>query len=233
MQHELFPAAEKDVYAELVKAEQKAAALFAHIETTGMVQPGKTEKELNAEIYALARDMFGVKKHWHKRIVRAGKNTLEPYRENPPNLVLQEDDILFFDFGPVFEQWEADFGRTYVIGHNPDKLRLAHDVKSAWHACKQWFDAQPEVTGAALYAQAVAEAQRLGWEFGANIAGHLIGKFPHEKLDPRQRDNYICAANKQSMALPDKSGKLRHWILEIHLVDREKQIGGFFEQLLV
>lgn len=27
-------------------------------------------------------------------------------------------------------------------------------------------------------------------------------------------------------------GEKRHWILEIHLVDREKEIGAFYEQLL-
>jgi hypothetical protein len=27
------------------------------------------------------------------------------------------------------------------------------------------------------------------------------------------------------------NGAVRHWILEIHLVDRERQIGGFLEQL--
>ena len=31
---------------------------------------------------------------------------------------------------------------------------------------------------------------------------------------------------------PDKGGNPRDWILEIHYVDRDKKIGGFFEQLL-
>ena len=31
---------------------------------------------------------------------------------------------------------------------------------------------------------------------------------------------------------PDKAGKSRDWILEIHYVDKSKKIGGFFEQLL-
>ena len=30
----------------------------------------------------------------------------------------------------------------------------------------------------------------------------------------------------------DKENRVRNWILEIHFVDEEKQIGGFFEQLL-
>jgi len=34
------------------------------------------------------------------------------------------------------------------------------------------------------------------------------------------------------MFAPDTNGMKRNWILEIHFVDREKQIGGFFEQLL-
>jgi hypothetical protein len=31
---------------------------------------------------------------------------------------------LFFDFGPIFEDWEADFGRTFVIGNDPIKHKL-------------------------------------------------------------------------------------------------------------
>jgi Xaa-Pro dipeptidase len=46
-----------------------------------------------------------------------------PYAHNPENITLQADDILFFDFGPVFEKWEADVGRTYVIGQNELKIK--------------------------------------------------------------------------------------------------------------
>jgi len=30
----------------------------------------------------------------------------------------------------------------------------------------------------------------------------------------------------------DENGQQRHWILEIHFVDREHEIGGFYEELL-
>jgi Xaa-Pro dipeptidase len=30
----------------------------------------------------------------------------------------------------------------------------------------------------------------------------------------------------------DAQGRKRHWIFEIHFVDRAKQIGGFYEELL-
>lgn len=233
MQSSLFPEPEKDAFHELCKAEQKAGQLFEEIEHRGLMVAGKSEKTLNKEIYDLAKEMFGVTKHWHKRIVRAGKNTLEPYRENPPDLILQEDDIVFFDFGPVFEEWEADFGRTYVLGNNPDKLRLKADVETVWNHCRDWFFAQPQpVIPADLYAKAVKTANEYGWSFGAHIAGHIVGHFPHEKLDPDQRDHYIQGSNHKPMSDPDRGGKKRHWILEIHLVDREKEVGAFFEQLL-
>lgn len=75
-----------------------------------------------------------------------------------------EDDIVFSDFGPVFEEWRADFGRTYVLGNDPLKLRIREETEEAWY--------------------------------------------------------------------PDKNGRPRDWILEIHFVDEVRECGGFFEQLL-
>ena len=67
----------------LIEAEKKAAFLFDKISSNGLITPGKSEKQLNSEIFNLAYELFGIKKYWHKRIVRAGKNTLKPYKENP------------------------------------------------------------------------------------------------------------------------------------------------------
>jgi Xaa-Pro dipeptidase len=62
---------------------------------------------LNEDVYPLAKEMYGITIYWHKRVVRAGKNTLLPYDENPPDLMIGDDDILFLDLGRVFEKWEA------------------------------------------------------------------------------------------------------------------------------
>lgn len=217
----------------LIEAEAKALHLFNEIEEHGLIRPGITEKELNKDIYALAKNMYGISKYWHKRIVRAGKNTLQPYSQNPPDLTIAEDDILFLDFGPIFEAWEADFGRTYVLGNDPRKLKLKHDIEEAWQRARDWYFTHNSVTGAELYNHVASMANDYGWTFGANMAGHLIGKFPHEKLNPGQKHNYIHPQNHQDMFAPDKSGQKREWILEIHFIDQEREIGGFFEQLLV
>ncbi len=216
----------------LEEAEEKAVLLFKTIEQQGLLVAGKTEKTLNKEIYKLAKTMLGVKKHWHKRIVRAGKNTLFPYRENPPDLTLQEDDILFFDFGPVFEDWEADFGRTYVLGNDPLKQKLKQDIEIAWQDCRNWYFQQKLVTGSQLYSYCVSVAYKMGWFFGGPIAGHIVGKFPHEQLHVSQKDNYIHPYNHEEMSALDKTGHPKSWILEIHFIDKEKEIGGFYEQLL-
>ncbi|MES2616678.1 MAG: M24 family metallopeptidase [Bacteroidota bacterium] len=221
-----------DTRVKLTEAEHIAQQLFSAIEERQLIVAGKSEKILNDEIFALADELFGIKKYWHKRIVRSGANTLLPYDDNPPDLLLKADDILFFDFGPIIEDCEADYGRTYVIGSDPLKHKLKNDIETAWHEAKNWYASQTQLTGAEFYQYIVALATKYGWAYGSHIAGHLIGQFPHERLSPGDYGLYIHADNHNDMFLPDANGNKREWILEIHFINREQQIGGFFEQLL-
>lgn len=217
----------------LIEAEEKADLLFQKINDLGMITEGKTERELNEEVFSLAFELFGIKKYWHKRIVRAGKNTLLPYKENPPDLILQKDDILFFDFGPVFDDWEADIGRTYVLGSDSNKIKLKKDVELAWYEGKEYFDRNKEkLTGADFYNYTKELALKYGREYGNIHCGHLIGNFPHEKIIGEETVNYIHPENEQLMINKDKNGNERFWIYEIHFIDRGSETGGFFEQLL-
>jgi Xaa-Pro aminopeptidase len=216
----------------LITAQRNAYQLFNEVESRLLLTPGKREKEVNQEIYDLAYEMFGIRKYWHKRIVRAGKNTLLPYRENPPDLIIQPDDMVIFDFGPIFEAWEADLGRSYVVGDNPLKRRLASNTAEAFERGKRYFESNPDCTGRDLYHYVSELAHEYGWSFGDPHAGHLIGEFPHESIQGDEVNNYICADNEERMRDTDKNGRVRHWILEIFFVDREQQVGAFFEQLL-
>ena len=92
----------------LLDAQSKAQKLFEEVGELGLIRPGTCESEINESIYTLAQRMYGITRYWHKRIVRAGRNTLQPYDENPPDLKVSEDDIVFLDLGPVFGEWEAD-----------------------------------------------------------------------------------------------------------------------------
>jgi Xaa-Pro aminopeptidase len=223
---------EKELVAGLLDAQEKAQTLFAETQARNLIRTGAKESEINEGIYALAESMFGISRYWHKRIVRAGRNTLAPYDENPPDLTVGEDDIIFLDFGPVFEEWEADFGRTYVVGNDPLKHKLCRDIEEAFVRGKQYFHEHPEITAAELYAHAQKLAEQYGWEYGGPIAGHLIGVFPHERIADDKITLYVHPKNPNRMRVPDASGRERHWILEIHFVDRTREIGGFYEQLL-
>ncbi|KAL4863559.1 hypothetical protein BDV12DRAFT_189604 [Aspergillus spectabilis] len=163
----------------LFDAQKKAISLFAAIEP--LIRP------LGAE--------HGVRSHWHKRLIRSGPNTLRPSADNPPDRIIEADDILVVDLGPVLEAYDGDFERTYSRFHQ-----------------------SPDITGEQPYAIACEEAERDGWVFGADLAGHLVGVFPHERIPNDYIELYVKRGNKERM---DE-------ILEIHLHDRGERIWGVF-----
>ena len=161
----------------LLAAQVKAEALFAEVVECGMISAGKYESELTAQIHALAQAHFGLRRHWHRRIARCGPNATLTYYDDPADRRIGEDDIVSLDLGPVFEDWEADFGRSYVLGSDPVKHRLVGDLSRAF------------------------------------------------RLRIRHGNDILLRAS-------DEHGAPRHWILEIHFIDRAREIGGFYEELL-
>jgi Xaa-Pro aminopeptidase len=218
--------------AKLLDAEAKAAELFEAIESRGLIGPGVGERQASDAIRDLAAEMFGVDRYWHKRIVRSGPNTLTPYRENPPDRLITDDDIVICDFGPIFERWEADLGRTYVLGDDPVKTRIRDDLAVIWAAGRAHFEESPQITGAQLYRQMHVLAEQHGWIFGGDIAGHLVGQFPHEKIAGDEIESYITDGCDTPMRRLDLTGRVCHWILEVHLVEPGGRFGAFYEQLL-
>lgn len=215
----------------LLDAQNKALALFDEVEKT-LIRPGIGEKDLNDQIHQLGTSRYGLQSHWHKRVVRSGPNCLCPFAENPPDRIIEEDDIIVVDLGPVFEKWEADFGRTYVLGNDPAKLRIRDALEPIWKAVQSKFKENPDMTGKQLYQIAAEHAEADGWKFGADLAGHLVGSFPHERIPKDKTTLYIVRDNDVPMTTLGKDGNKRHWILEIHLRDQEEKLGAFYEQLL-
>jgi Xaa-Pro aminopeptidase len=216
----------------LLAAQDKAQALFQQVVDSGLIRAGKLESELTQEIHALAQSHYGLRRHWHKRIARSGPNTVLTYHDPASDRQIEADDIVYLDFGPVFEHWEADFGRTYALGADPTKHRLVQDIAHAFERGKELYRRTPDLTAGELYDFVAGLATEAGWEFGAATAGHLIGQFPHETAAERPQRFSIRRGNDQRLREPDAAGRERHWILEIHFVDRSRMIGGFFEQLL-
>jgi Xaa-Pro aminopeptidase len=226
----IYDAGDREATA-LLDAQRKARQLFEEI-ASGLLRPGVSESQLSEEIHALAHRRFGVETHWHKRIVRAGPNTLLTFAEESADRTLGADDVVFLDLGPDFEAWEADFGFTYVLGDDPDKHRLRDALEPTFRAVKGHFEAHPDITGEQLYEAAHRFAAEAGCAFGGTIAGHVVGAFPHERIPDDRVTLYITRGNHRPIRSLGASGRPRHWILEIHLVDRARGIGAFFEDLL-
>jgi Xaa-Pro aminopeptidase len=223
-----------EVIKQLFLVEEKAKSLFHLVEQRGLIVAGKTESQLCNEIVQIAKEKFGVENHWGKKIVRVGVNTLQPYIGEASDVMIKEDDILFFDFHPVFEDWEADLGRTYVLGNDPLKQKIKQDVETAWYEGNAWYFEQTKLTGAQFFRYTTDLAKRYGYEFGNDISGHIIGRYPHEQPDDRTDVCFdVHPDNHTDILQLDKHGNPRHWMLELHFVDRKNNIGAFFEQLLV
>ena len=71
----------------LLDAQRKAEGLFAAVIELGVIAPGKLESEVSADIHAIAKSRFRVSRHWHKRIARAGSNTVLTYHDDPKDLL--------------------------------------------------------------------------------------------------------------------------------------------------
>jgi Xaa-Pro aminopeptidase len=227
-----FPLFEQDRRAQLEAAQAKALGLFDAIEREGLIRAGVSEREVENAIGELAAREFGVEKHWHRRIVRAGPNSVTIAGDNPPVRTIAADDIVYVDLGPVFEAWEADIGKSYVLGEDALKHKLAADLPRLFETVQAHYRKDLGITGAALYAFAQDVAARAGWRFGGKIAGHIVSEFAHALIPGNKALNRISPFNPKPMRDPDGNGRERHWILEIHLVEPDGKFGGFYERLL-
>jgi Xaa-Pro dipeptidase len=216
----------------LEKAQARALELFAAIEVAGLIAPGRSENDIENAIRDMAAREFGVEKHWHKRIVRSGPNSITIAGDNPPVRDIAADDIVYVDLGPVFEGWEADIGKSYALGADPRKHALVADLPRMFEKVQAHYRAHSDITGAQLYAFAQQAARQAGWVFGGKIAGHIVSEFAHAHIPGDKNLNRIGPGNTKPMRDLDVLGRSRHWILEIHLVDAAETFGGFYERLL-
>src|ERR1700722_5630450 len=111
--------------ARLLDAQANAIALFDEVAARGLVAPGQGEQAVSDQVRDLANEMFGKTRHWHKRIIRSGPHTLVPYRETPPDRIIEGDASGFAAFGAIFGEFEAGPGPPCVLGRDPAQHRLA------------------------------------------------------------------------------------------------------------
>ncbi len=189
-------------------------------EIASKIAPGMAEDDARR----IAGDILaerGMKKGWHKILVRFGVNTAKNFEDvAEPGVVLGENDIFFIDIGPIYEATEGDAGDTFTFGNDAEKVRAAGDVKELWWAVrKKW--AESKLTGAALYEFAGNTAQTMGWQLNLELTGHRLSEFPH---DAHYNGTMSAVGFRPSSGL---------WVLEIQIKHPEREFGAFFEDLLI
>jgi Xaa-Pro aminopeptidase len=201
--------ANQDKTLRLLDAQNKALALFTEIERT-LLRSGVSEKHLSKEIHELGKARFGIETVWHKEVMRSGPNTLKPHKESLTDRVIKKDDILSVDLGPIFEAWEPDFGRTYVLGNDAAKVKLRDSLHVVWHRVKDAFWENSNITAAELHAIAKLEAEQAGYTLGGEMAEHLLGQFSHERILRDKVTLFIRPENKERMTKKGRDGLQCH-----------------------
>lgn len=202
----------------LTAARDRTLAVI--LEAAARMQPGISEREAKALVQEI-QAARGAPKSWHPPQIRLGPNSVLPFNargeENP---VLGENDIFFFDLGPIFDGHEGDVGRTFAVGDDPEMLRCCRDVETIWREVREYWETK-QAHGAELYAFARERAEARGWILSLEKAnGHRIADFPH------------AAKNRGSVEEFPGLPQADRWILEIQIRHPSRAFGAFYEDLL-
>lgn len=189
-------------------------------EVASLMKPGMNEDEAKLLIIKFQKEL-GAPKSWHPPQIRFGENTVLAFgKTGIPHVKLQENDIFFFDLGPIFDSHEGDVGRTFWIGQNAEMKRCCTDVKEIWHEVKEVWQKQNS-TGNELYQIAQSCAKHRGWVLNLEKAnGHRIADFPH------------AARARGSIEHLKTTPTANRWILEIQIRHPTSPFGAFYEDLL-
>lgn len=160
----------------LRRAQEKTDAVFS--EMLGVIRPGMTEKELEAElIYRLYRT--GAEGLSFAPIVVSGPNTSMPHGVAGQR-VLREGDFVTMDFGLICEGYCSDMTRTVALGYATERMREVYDtVLRAQRA--GIAGSRAGKTGAEIDALARNVIEQAGYgEYFGHSYGHSLGIEIHE-----------------------------------------------------
>jgi len=177
--------------AEVEALRQAGAAIDrVHARVPGWLRPGRTEREVAADIAA------AIVAEGHARadfvIVGSGPNAARPHHE-PSGRVLAAGDTVVVDIGGTMPSgYCSDCTRTYAIGSPPPEVaayyRVLHEAQEA--ACAA---VRPGVSAESVDAAAREPIAAAGYgEYFVHRTGHGIGLETHE-------EPYIVSGNTEAL----------------------------------
>jgi Xaa-Pro aminopeptidase len=161
-----------------------------------------------------------VEKKWHPSKFRIGINTTKSFRDiSEESVTLEDGDLVFIDIGPVVDDHEGDFGKTFVFGKNDSRSKIISDLDAIFEKVKLKWERE-NLTGIDLYRYASQIVDDYGYILNDRMKGHRIGDFPHHLF-------YRGGLNEF-----DECPKSGLWILELHILSSDQTYGAFFEDIL-
>ncbi len=162
--------------ARLRRAQEKTDAVFSEI--LGVIRPGMTEKELEAElIYRLYR--AGAEGLSFPPIVVSGPNTSMPHGVAGQR-ILQPGDFVTMDFGLILEGYCSDMTRTVALGYAAEEMRQVYDTVLRAQLAGI-AGSRAGKTGAQIDALARDVIEQAGYgEYFGHSYGHSLGIEVHE-----------------------------------------------------
>jgi Xaa-Pro dipeptidase len=143
------------------------------------VQPGKTEREIAAELDRILMEA-GSQGYAFSTLVQTGPNSAIPHN-SVSDRALQEGEFLLIDFGGIRHGYPADITRTFCLGQPSDDMRQIYEAVLAANragvaACK------PGVTAGEIDRVTRAVIEEAGYgEYFIHRTGHGLGLETHER----------------------------------------------------
>ena len=199
------------------KAREKTIAVVE--EVVSFVEVGMTELD-GLDLIEASLKKYGCKKKWHPSKFRIGKNTTKAFRElSDTSVKLAENDLYFIDIGPVFDDHEGDYGRTFVVGNEEKYTSIKEASEQIFRKTVKMFKTQ-KLSGHELYNYAAEEALGMGYELNMKMDGHRLSDFPHA-LFFKGGLNDLESTPKEDL-----------WVLEILIRHPAEGFGAFFEDII-
>lgn len=183
------------------------------------IQPGMNEKHIK-DLVDRHFSKIGVTKFWHPTKIRIQSDTMKSFRElSDPHLKCAIGDICFLDLGPVIQEHEADYGKTFLVGKS-ETNSLIQTCHAIFDSCAQKWKLE-RLSGKKLFEYANELANKQGYKLNPMMSGHRLGDFPHKLFSSEKLFEIESVPTKNL------------WVLEIHIIDESKNTGAFFEDILL
>ncbi|OWT73697.1 MULTISPECIES: NAD(P)H dependent flavin oxidoreductase family protein [unclassified Achromobacter] len=199
--------------------QARRRSIAAVHEIAALIRPGMTTAAAIALADQHLRGM-GASHNWHPTYIRFGADSQSPaIHPTDRQRVLGEDDIFVVDIGPVWDNYEGDYGDTFATGPSADHARCAEAARLVFQRTRlAWLQG---LTGAGLYDAADGYAREYGCTVVREIPGHRVADFPH------------ALYGKHQLAAADFVPSDGIWVLEIQVRDLHLPIGAFYEDVLL